>query len=62
MPFPNYPNPKWSDEDAQLRCDIYEARKPYNYALDVRQMKQSTQVCGELCYIAVPPSAKPNIK
>lgn len=59
--YPTY-NPRLSDADIQERLDIQEGRKMANPALDIREMKASTQVCGELTYIANQKSPKVKIQ
>ena len=62
MPFDPNNAPRESEADLQHRLDIIEGRKIPNYALDVKEMRQSTQVTGELAFIKTPPSPKPNIR
>ncbi len=62
MPFDKYTTPRESDADLQHRLDIIEGRKIPSYELDQREMKQSTQVQGEVCYIAREKTVWPNIK
>jgi hypothetical protein len=62
MPFDKYNTPREANADLQHRLDIIEGRKIPSYELDQKEMKQSTQVHGEITYIQREKSARPNIK
>lgn len=59
--YPSY-NPRLSKADIQERLDIQEGRKPDNMAINMREQKASTQVCGEVTFIAREKSPKVKIQ